>query len=108
MKELSIKEKAKAYDEALEKARQLCVYPTTKPFINDLQDLFPELKESEDEKARKRIIALVNAHGKVCIKVICLLGLKSKVSRSLLIRLRKNVEMALGFESATRDYELHG
>ena len=56
-------EKAKAYDKALEKARQLCAYPTTKPFINDLQDLFPELAESEDEKTRKRIIALVNAHG---------------------------------------------
>ena len=56
MKELSIEEKAKAYDEALEKARQLCSYPTTKPFISDLQDLFPELKESEDEKIRKEII----------------------------------------------------
>jgi len=63
MKELSIEEKAQAYDEALEKARQLCAYPTTKPFISDLQDLFPELCESEDEKTRKRIIALVNAHG---------------------------------------------
>lgn len=38
----------KKYKGALEKARQLCVYPTTKPFISDLQDLFPELKESED------------------------------------------------------------
>ena len=49
MKELTIEEKAKAYDEALKKARQLCCYPTTKPFISDLQDLFPELQESEDE-----------------------------------------------------------
>jgi len=63
MKELSVEEKAKAYDEALEKARQLCAYPTTKPFISNLQDLFPELCESKDEKTRKRIIALVNAHG---------------------------------------------
>jgi len=60
MKELSIEEKAKAYDEALEKARQLCVYPTTKPFISDLQDLFPELREeSEDERIRKAILELV-------------------------------------------------
>lgn len=43
----------KKYKEALEKARQLCVYPTTKPFISDLQDLFPELKESGDERIRK-------------------------------------------------------
>lgn len=57
MKELSIEERAQRYDEALEKARQLCVYPTTKPFISDLQDLFPELKEEqEDEKIRKEII----------------------------------------------------
>ena len=55
MKELSIKEKAKRYDKALEKARQLCAYPTSKPFISDLQDLFPELKESEDEKIKKWI-----------------------------------------------------
>ena len=56
MKELSIEEKAKAYDMALERARQLCDYPTTKPFISDLQDLFPELKESEDERIRKALI----------------------------------------------------
>lgn len=56
MKELSIEEKAKAYDEALEKARQLCAYPTTKPFINDLQDLFPELQEPEDERIKKTLI----------------------------------------------------
>lgn len=55
MKELSTEEKAKRYDEALEKARQLCVYPTSKPFIGDLQDIFPELKESEDEKVIRDI-----------------------------------------------------
>lgn len=44
------------YKEALEKARQLCAYPTTKPFISDLQDLFPELKEeSENEKVIRDI-----------------------------------------------------
>jgi hypothetical protein len=52
-------EKAKAYDEALKKARQLCAYPTTKPFISDLQDLFPELKESDDERIRKAIRTLI-------------------------------------------------
>ena len=59
MEGLSIEQKAKAYDEALEKARQLCAYPTSKPFISDLQDLFPELAESEDERIRKDIISLV-------------------------------------------------
>jgi CRISPR/Cas system Type II protein with McrA/HNH and RuvC-like nuclease domain len=54
-------EKAKAYDEALEKARQLCAYPTSKPFISDLQDLFPELAESEDERIRKALIKYLDA-----------------------------------------------
>ena len=53
MKDLSVEQKAKRYDEALGKARQLCDYPTSKPFISDLQDLFPELKESENEQIRK-------------------------------------------------------
>lgn len=44
------------YKDALEKARQLCAYPTTKPFISDLQDLFPELIVSEDERIRKELI----------------------------------------------------
>ena len=56
MKELSIEQKAKNYDKALEKARQLCAYPTTKPFISDLQDIFPELKEPENDRIRKAII----------------------------------------------------
>ena len=60
MKELTIEEKAKRYDEVVEKARQLCAYPTTKPFISDLQDLFPELKESEDERIRKALIEMVH------------------------------------------------
>ena len=54
MKELSIEQKARAYDKALNKARQLLDYPTTN-FRRDLDDLFPELKESEDERIRKAI-----------------------------------------------------
>ena len=56
---MTIEEKAKAYDEALEKARLLCAYPTTKPFISDLQDLFPELAELDDERVRQKLIHLV-------------------------------------------------
>lgn len=65
MKDLSIEQKAKRYDEALGKARQLCDYPTSKPFISDLQDLFPELKEEErirekeDEEVRKELMYVV-------------------------------------------------
>ena len=43
----------KKYKEALEKARQLCEYPTTMSFISDLQDIFPELKESESDKNKR-------------------------------------------------------
>lgn len=60
--EMTIEQKAKAYDEALEKARQLCAYPTSKPFISDLQDLFPELAESEDERIIKAIINVFATH----------------------------------------------
>lgn len=49
----------KKYKEALEKARQLCAYPTTKPFTSDLQDLFPELRELDGEKIRKEIIEYI-------------------------------------------------
>ena len=52
---LSIEEKAKAYDEAIRKAHKLCAYPTTKPFISDLQDIFPELKESKEKVITKKI-----------------------------------------------------
>ena len=63
MKELSIEEKAKAYDRALEIAKAWCKLDNNDLSNDDLETLFPELKESEGEKTRKRIIALVNAHG---------------------------------------------
>ena len=55
----AIKEKAKAYDEALEKARQ--EYNTTENVERKqwLEELFPELVESEDEKIRKELIDIV-------------------------------------------------
>ena len=61
MKEFTIEEKAKAYDEALERAKA----------INNEKDvdiesgtticeyIFPELKESEDEKIKKEIISIL-------------------------------------------------
>ena len=72
MKELSIEEKAKAYDEALERAKKN--YDTAQDlcegsqigvecFKNTLTNIFPELRESEDEKIRKTIIDFVNEYG---------------------------------------------
>ena len=60
MKELSIEEKAKAYDEAIKKAESL--YKAAEPMSGCnviIETLFPELKESEDEKVRKKLINLV-------------------------------------------------
>ena len=59
MKELSIEEKARAYDGALERAKELM----TKGYDVLMPELFPELKESEDEcveKIRKDIISYLN------------------------------------------------
>ena len=52
-------EKAHAYDEALEKARQLCEYPTTQPFVSTLEEIFPEIQGSEDERIRKGLVRLL-------------------------------------------------
>ena len=49
----------KKYKEALELARVAAF----NGHQSLMEGIFPELKESEDEKTRKRIIALVNAHG---------------------------------------------
>ena len=50
MKELSIKEKAKRYEEAIERAKAY------KGLRSEMEIIFPELKESDDEKIRKRLI----------------------------------------------------
>ena len=57
MKELSIEEKAKAYNEALEKAKAIYNKDFI-PYCKDaLESIFPELKESEDlEEAAKESV----------------------------------------------------
>lgn len=59
MKELTIEQKAKAYDEAL---KVLHKYDGANiMFTQDLkEEMFPELKESEDERIRKRIYDYIN------------------------------------------------
>ena len=51
MKELSIKEKAKRYDDALERAKSF----ELPEYKNIMTSVFPELKEREDEKIRNFI-----------------------------------------------------
>ena len=47
----------KKYKEALEKAKRLCALPTDKA---TMEEIFPELRESEDERIRKILIEVVN------------------------------------------------
>ena len=55
MKELSIEQKAKRYDEAIEIAKKINNEQQAQPF-NVMTRVFPELKESEDERIRKDLI----------------------------------------------------
>lgn len=69
MKELSIEEKAKRYDEAIEKL-QNAFYDDNNRMCEEYRDackriiepIFPELKESEDERIRKTLVAVVNLY----------------------------------------------
>ena len=59
MKELSTEEKAKRYDEALERCRKLYNEANANGYTSDIEDyetIFPELKESEDEMVRKELL----------------------------------------------------
>ena len=64
MKELSIEEKAKAYDEAIKRANELN-YVSDKDSLQrkTIEHIFPELAESEDEKIRKQIKAFIKSRG---------------------------------------------
>ena len=55
MKELSIEEKVKAYDEVLERAKNIYGASECKDILCTLENIFPELKKSEDEKIKKEI-----------------------------------------------------
>ena len=63
MKNLSLEEKAKRYDEAIEKAEKWHNAPNVDkiPTFGNriIEDIFPELYESEDDRTRKEIIKLV-------------------------------------------------
>ena len=64
MKELSIEEKAKAYDEAKEKAKiwQEHLYDVNdKDYADELNYIFPALKESEDERMFKECSIAISA-----------------------------------------------
>jgi len=62
---MTTEEKAKAYDEALEKAR--CYYEGAngnEDMITMITTMFPKLKESEDERIRKELLDMCKTLGK--------------------------------------------
>lgn len=61
MKELSIEQKAKAYEEALERASKLRVQNPFDTVSQMMEHVFPELKESEDEKIKRFLICGMHA-----------------------------------------------
>ena len=63
-------QKAKAYDEALEKARKHYGETPNNVYRAMLESLFPELKESEDERIRKSLIDMLKNDEKHYLKEI--------------------------------------
>ena len=64
MKELTIEQKAKRYDEALKRAKITldCCGSTSIITKNTIYDIFFELQESEDERIRKELIAFLKTY----------------------------------------------
>ena len=65
MKELTIEQKAKKYNEAVKMAKEFLTSPRTCFDIEQLYNIFPELRESEDERIRKAILELVRQSSEV-------------------------------------------
>lgn len=78
MKELSVEEKAKAYDEA--KLRISAAYNSNRCTIGFMNEIFPELKESEDEMIRKALIKLVKKAGEGYENVIDGVSIENAIS----------------------------
>ena len=53
---MTIEQKAKAYDEAYKVAEDIHRFSSNPAEIKRMEEIFPVLKESEDERIRKRII----------------------------------------------------
>lgn len=62
MKELSIEKKAKRYEKAIERAEGLIDFCSDSE-LKTLEYVFPELRESRDEKIRKELIEFIKSRG---------------------------------------------
>ena len=64
MKELTIEQKARRYDEAIKRAKSKIKKDKDHVlYEDDIIDIFPELAESEDEKVKKAIYNCVKWFG---------------------------------------------
>lgn len=59
MKELSIEEKARRFDEVLAMAKECITYIPDDAVNKYMLNMFPELKESEDERIRREITSIL-------------------------------------------------
>ncbi len=82
MKKLSIEEKAKAYDEALERAKEIieCSKNSGSKEVRMVLSFFPELRENEDEIIRKALIKLVKKAGEGYENVIDGVSIEDAIS----------------------------
>ena len=62
MKELSVEQKARRYDEVVAMAKECITYIPDEEVNKYMFDMFPELKESEGERTRKELINFVKSH----------------------------------------------
>lgn len=60
MKELSIEEKARRFDEVLAMAKECITYIPDDAVVKYMLNMFPELKESEDERIKNVLIGWIN------------------------------------------------
>lgn len=57
---MTTEEKAKRYEEALERAKKVLETDLHESGVWAIKKIFPELKESEDERIRKELFAVIN------------------------------------------------
>ena len=67
MKKLTIEQKAKAYDGLIERLKDLKFSCRFSPLSDTIDEIFPELKESEDERIKNEIILYIGARNDISL-----------------------------------------
>ena len=100
MKELSIEQKAQRYDEALHKAQKWYDANTNEGYRGIFEDIFPALKESEDDKIRNIILNQMKHWHQEAIKENC--DIDIEVSSKCIAWLEKQGKNNMGISEATK------